>query len=82
MFFLFYLKYNPAQYLKEGGTASGKFEGKNKFANFEFRKFDYNQENEKSILLIGSSFDFQEEYKTIHRVNYPDGNLAIKVVER
>jgi len=82
MFFLFYLKYNPVQYLKEGGTASGKFEGKNQFANFEFRKFDYNQENEKSILLIGSSFDFQEEYKTIHRVNYPDGNLAIKVVER
>ena len=82
MFFLFYLKYNPVQYLKEGGTASGKFEGKNQFANFEFRKFDYNQENEKNILLIGSSFDFQEEYKTIHRVNYPDGNLAIKVVER
>ena len=82
MFFLFYLKHNPAQYFKEGGTSSGKFEGKNQFANFEFRKFDYNQENEKSILLIGSSFDFQEEYKTIHRVNYPDGNLAIKVVER
>ncbi|MDO8659095.1 MAG: glycosyltransferase family 39 protein [Candidatus Parcubacteria bacterium] len=82
MFFLFYLKYDPVQYQKEGGTASGKFEGKNQFANFEFRKFDYNQENEKNILLIGSSFDFQEEYRTIHRINYPDAGLAIKVVEK
>ncbi len=82
IFFLFYLKYDPIRYLKEGGTASGKFEGKNRFSNFEFRKFDYSLENEKNILLIGSSFDFQEEYKTIHRINYPDSGLAIKIVEK
>ena len=82
MFFLFYLKYDPAKYLKEGGTASGKIEGRNQFANFEFRKFNYNQEKEKNILLIGSTFDFQEVYKTIHEANYPDKSIAIKVVEK
>ena len=82
MFFLFYLKYDPAEYLKEGGTASGKIEGINKFANFEFRKFDYDLEKEKNILLVGSTFDFQEVYKTIHEANYPDKSIAIKVVEK
>lgn len=82
IFFLFYLKYDPVRYLKEGGTASGKIEERNQFANFEFRKFDYNQEKEKNILLVGSTFDFQEVYKTIHEANYPDKSIAIKVVEK
>jgi len=82
IFFLFYLKYDPARYLKEGGTASGKIEGRNQFANFEFRKFNYNEEKEKNILLIGSTFDFQEVYKTIHEANYPDKSIAIKIVEK
>lgn len=82
MFFLFYLKYDPARYLREGGTASGKIEGRNRFANFEFKKFNYNEEKEKNILLVGSTFDFQEVYKTIHEANYPDKSIAIKVVEK
>jgi len=82
MFFLFYLKYDPHKYLSEKGTLTGKIEGENRFSNFEFRKFNYNQEKEKNILLIGSAFDFQEVYKTIHEVNYPDKSIAIKVVEK
>ncbi len=82
MFFLFYLKYDPHKYLSEGGTLTGKIEGKNKFANFEFRKFNYYEENEKNILLIGSPFDFPEVFKTIHEINFPDKTLAIKVVEK
>ena len=83
MFFLFYLKYDPKKYLSEGGTNSGKLEEKgNRFANFEFRKFDYSQENEKNILLIGSPSDFLQVYKTIYEVYYPDKTLAIKVVEK
>jgi len=82
MFFLFYLKYDPNKYLSEGGTLTGKIESVNKFSNFEFRKFDYSQEKEKNILLIGSTFDFQEVYKTIHEANYPDKSIAIKAVEK
>lgn len=82
MFFLFYLKYDPHKYLSEGGTLTGKIEGKNQFANFEFRKFDYYEENDRNILLVGSSFDFPEVFKTVHEINYPDKSLAIKAVEK
>lgn len=82
MFFLFYMKYSPQKYLLDGGTLTGKIEGINKFANFEFRKFDYSQEKEKNILLIGSTSDFQEVYRTVHEANYPDKSIAIKAVEK
>ena len=82
IFFLFYLKYDPQKYLSEGGTLTGKVEGKNKFANFEFRKFNYYEENEKNILLIGSSIDLPEVFKTVHEINFPDKSLAIKVIEK
>jgi len=82
MFFLFYLKYDPGKYLSEGGTSTGVIEGENKFSNFEFRKIDYNAEKEKNILLVGSTFDFQEVYKTVHEANYPDKSIAIKAVEK
>src|SRR3989338_1374927 len=82
MFFLFYLKYDPHKYLSEGGTLTGKIEGKNRFANFEFKKFNYYEENENNILLIGSPFDLPEVFKTIHEVNFPDKSLAIKIVEK
>jgi len=82
MFFLFYLQYDPNKYLSEGGTLTGKIEGKNRFANFEFRKFNYDEEKEKNILLIGSPFDFNEVFKIIHEARFPDKSLAIKIVEK
>ncbi len=83
MFFLFYLKYDPHKYLSQGGTRLGGFnESGNKFDNFEFKKFNYYEENEKNILLIGSPFDLPEVFKTIHEINFPDKSLAIKVVEK
>lgn len=83
MFFLFYLRYDPIKYLEEGGTKSGGFGEKgNRFFNFEFRPFDYYSEKEHKILFIGSPSDFQEEFKTIHTILYPNGDIAIKVVEK
>lgn len=82
MFLLFYLKYDPRKYLAEGGTMTGQIEDMHKFSNFEFRKFNYYDENEKNILLVGSTFDLPEVFKTVHEVNYPDKTLAIKVVEK
>lgn len=82
MFFLFYLQYDPKQYLKEGGTNSGRLEGaRNGFANFEFRPFEYNSER-SNRLLVGSLGDFAEEFKTVFAVDYPNKIRAIKVVEK
>lgn len=83
IFFLFYSKYDPAKYLAEGGTKSGVLEENgNKFLNFEFRSFDYYKENKPNILLVGGSSDFSEIFKTIKRVDYPNGEVAIRVVEK
>ena len=83
IFFLFYSKYDPARYLAEGGTKSGVLkETGNKFSNFEFRKFSYYTEKGDNMLLVGSSNDFTEIFKTIKRVDYPNGEVAIRVVHK
>lgn len=83
IFFLFYLRYDPIKYLANGGTNSGGFsyEG-NRFLNFEFRTFNYYNESEKNILLVGSPGDFPEVFKLIHRIDYLNGIPAIHVVEK
>lgn len=83
MFFLYYQKYDPRKYLKEGGTRiSGIEENGNKFANFEFRNFDYYKENDLPILFVGTSRDFPEEFKVIKRIYFPDGSESMRVVEK
>lgn len=83
IFFLFYSKYDPAKYVAEGGTKSGiQEEDGNKFLNFEFRKINYYEEKEHNILLVGSSTDFTEIFKTVKRVDYPSGEVAIRVVHK
>ena len=83
IFFLFYSKYDPVKYLATGGTRSGiQEEDGNKFLNFEFRKFNYYEEKGHNILLVGSGSDFKEIFKTIKRVDYPNGEVAIRVVEK
>ncbi len=83
MFFLFYSKYSPEKYLEKGGTKSGVLkETGNKFLNFEFRPFNYYDEKEHNILLVGSQMDFNEVFKTIKRIDYPNGEVAIRVVHK
>lgn len=83
IFFLFYSKYDPVKYLAQGGTKSGILkETGNKFLNFEFRPFNYYTEEGQNILLVGSPFDLKEIFKTIKRVDYPNGEVAIRVVHK
>ena len=80
MFFLFYLKYDPKKYLKEGGTASDGFaEHRNKFAKFEFRPFDLKKEKmDSKTLFVGTPDELPgSAMKTIY---YLDGTEAIKIV--
>ncbi|MBI2028389.1 MAG: glycosyltransferase family 39 protein [Candidatus Levybacteria bacterium] len=83
IFFLFYSKYDPSKYLADGGTKSGILEeDRNKFLNFEFRPFTYYTEESQNILLVGSSSDFKEIFKTIKRIDYPNGEVAIRIVHK
>lgn len=53
MFFLFYSKYDPLLYQKQGGTISGGFNETHSFGKFEFRPITLNGED-KNELLIGN----------------------------
>ncbi|OGH43936.1 MAG: hypothetical protein A3J14_01960 [Candidatus Levybacteria bacterium RIFCSPLOWO2_02_FULL_37_18] len=82
MFFLFYLQYDPKKYLSEGGTYSRGFaENKNKFSNFEFRKFDIYKETEANTLFIGAPSDFPEALHRLHTIYYPDKEPAIYIAQ-
>ncbi len=83
MFFLFYSKYDPRNYLAGGGTKSDGIEtAGNTFANFAFRPFTYGEENDTPLLLIGSPKDFPQNFKKIHEIVYPDKTYAMYVIEK
>lgn len=81
MFFLFYLRYDPRQYLSEGGTASGGFkEVRNRFDKFVFRPIRWNEESRSGrILYIGSPTEIPEaNLKTIYYLN---GEEAMRIAQ-
>lgn len=82
IFFLYYLKYDPAKYLSEGGTKITKEEGIEKFSNYEFKTIDYKQETDKPILIVAGQFDLPSEVSKLKTFYYPDGSEAMYVVEK
>ena len=83
MFWLYYSKYDPAQYQKEGGTASGGFlEMGNKFDKYLFKEIDYaKQSQEPKTLFVGPPSDFPSDAPILDKINYLDGTPAIYIVE-
>ena len=83
IFFLFYNKYDPHKYLAEGGTQiSGIERSGNRFLNYEFGRFDYYHEKDLPVLYVGTEKDLPENFKTIKRINFPDGTQALRVMEK
>jgi len=78
MFFLFFLRYDPATYLSEGGTASGGFaEVRNGFGIYEFRPIDWEKEKRDGrILYIGTPLEIPDPIETIY---YLDGTESIRI---
>jgi 4-amino-4-deoxy-L-arabinose transferase-like glycosyltransferase len=83
IFFLFYNKYDPQKYLAEGGTQiSGIQKSGNKFLNYKFGKFDDYNEKNLTVLYVGTEKDLRNaKYKTIKRINFPDGTQALYIVK-
>lgn len=83
-FFLFHTKYDPQLYWeREGGTVSGNYEEqRNHFANFYFRKPDYNKMSaESKTLFVGRPAEFSSNAHIIKEYTYPDGTVALVVFE-
>ena len=80
MFFLFYLKYPPLEYQKEGNLTAG-FRENHRFGKYEFRPIDWKNEGKsKDILYVGRPEDFPSTIRPLGKVNYLDGQPAITVV--
>lgn len=83
MFFLFYLKFDPLEYQKSGGTVSGGFAETHKgFGKFTFRPIKWEtEEKTPQVLYVGRPGDFPENVKLIKTIYFLDGQPAIKIVE-
>ena len=83
MFFLYYLKYDPAKYQQEGGTVSGGFaEERNSFGKFKFRPIVWEQEEKSErILYVGRPDDFPGDKPVVKTFYFLNGEPAIKLVE-
>lgn len=82
MFWLYYLKYDPLTYIKNGGTVSGGFlEERNKFDKYLFKTIDYQkQKKEAKTLFVGIPDDFPYGMQPTKTIYYLDGKPAIKIV--
>lgn len=81
-FWLYYLKYDPAKYLSEGGTVSGGFlETRNHFDKFFFKPIDfYNQSKEEKTLFVGLPSEFPQNAKVLEKIDYLNGEPALYIV--
>lgn len=79
IFFLFYTRYDPVQYLKQGGTVSGGFEeGRNRFGKYEFRPINWNRElKDGSVLYVGTPGEIPADSGYV--INYLNDKPAIVI---
>lgn len=82
MFFLFYTKYDPAKYLEEGGTKSGRFSAEHTaFGKYIFRPIEWDKDKfSKNTLFIGRTDDLPDNRGKI--IYYLDGEPAIVFSEK
>ena len=85
MYFLFYSRYDPSAYLKEGGTRSGGFAQTHTIGKYEFRPINWEQEEKaKNVLYIGRVKDFKNYLISLRmqrQFSGLDGSPEILVVE-
>ncbi len=82
MFFLYYLKYDPIRYQKEGGTASGGWaEYRNKFDKYEFKPISYDDMSDGFTLFVGLPSEFPASREVLKKIQYLDGEDAIWIVK-
>lgn len=82
MFFLFYSKYDPFLYKRQGGTKSGGFAETHKFAKYEFRPIVWSKDKSlKNTLFVGNTNEFSNQVPSLASFTDLDGKGEVKVVK-
>lgn len=87
MFFLFYTKYDPSLYQKQGGTISGGYSAIHKFGKYEFRPINIGVEK-RGNMYIGNYAELNvkgvtaKQIKTLTVTSNLNGEKAIKIVTK
>lgn len=78
IFFLYYLKYDPATYLAHGGTVSGKFdEERNAFDKYEFHSYmKYDAVIKSNVLYVGTPSESMPGTQLLVRIDDPSGQMV------
>ncbi len=81
MLFLFYSKYDPLLYHKQGGTKSGGYSQGHLFGKYEFRPVDPKR-MEEDTLYIENAYKFPNESGRIAEFKDLDGAISVVAVHK
>ncbi len=82
VFFLYYSKYDPTQYLAQGGTISGGWgEERNHYDKYEFRTFTAKDFSGADTLYVGLPKEFPGNISPLRIIQFEDGKPAIWIAE-
>lgn len=81
IFFLFYTKYDPATYQKEGGTKLAWIRtGEYQFGKYQFAEINWEKVEKQGVLFVGMPNDFPPGAPVLETVKFLNGREAIKIV--
>jgi len=82
IFLLYYSRYDPSAYLRQGGTVSGSWEEEgNKYDSYEFHKFRAEDLHSTNTLFVGTPDEFIKTVIPLRTIYYLDGTPAIYIAE-
>jgi hypothetical protein len=80
IFMLYYSRYDPAEYLAQGGTKSGGWgEQGNEYDRYEFHQFTQEDLHDPKALLTGTPDELIGRIDPVKVINYLDGKPAIVI---
>ena len=80
MFYLYWSKFDPVTYLRQGGTKSGGFAEFHVIGKYNFRPIHWHSEHpEKGMLYVGNTDDFPAGSPFLKIFKSLDGTAAVQV---
>jgi len=82
MIFLYYSKYDPTLYQKQGGTKSGGYDATHFFGKYEFRPIDFEKEKTANTLYVVNPSEMPSGASELYVGKYLDGTKGAIVLTR